>query len=230
MGLVVYLDTILIPSSFFVTVGYHAYLWHSFKTKPSLTTFGINALKRRAWFLDIKDGDEKKGMLAVQSLRNTLMGTIFTASIAILVVLSLAALLNNAFNVAHLFGINPIFGSQSTKIFALKYGSAALFLSISFLFGSMAIGFLIDANFMVNNVSAELSSSFSSSVNTTETIFEKGFVLALVSNRMLCISFPLMLWMLGPLPVWLSTLALLWGLYQLDFVGRLNKHCNKQSL
>uniref|UniRef100_A0A803PHA8 Reverse transcriptase Ty1/copia-type domain-containing protein n=1 Tax=Cannabis sativa TaxID=3483 RepID=A0A803PHA8_CANSA len=149
------------------------------------------------------------------------METILTASIAILVILCLAALLNNAFNVTNLLGIHPIFGSQSSKIYSLKYGSSSLFLSASFLFGSMAIGSLIDANFMVNNVSSEFSNS---SLNVTNTVFEKGFVLALVSNRMLCISFPFMLWMLGPLPVLLSSMALVWCLYQLDFVAKFTNH------
>ncbi|XP_030496307.2 uncharacterized protein LOC115712197 [Cannabis sativa] len=223
MGLLLYLDTVLVPLSFFITVGYHAYLLHCFKIKPSTTTFGINTLKRRAWFLQLKDGDDKKSMLAIQSLRNTLMETILTASIAILVILCLAALLNNAFNVTNLLGIHPIFGSQSSKIYSLKYGSSSLFLSASFLFGSMAIGSLIDANFMVNNVSSEFSNS---SLNVTNTVFEKGFVLALVSNRMLCISFPFMLWMLGPLPVLLSSMALVWCLYQLDFVAKFTNQGN----
>lgn len=55
MGLVVYLDTILVPLSLFLTVGYHTYLWHNFKNKPSNTTIGINALRRKAWFLNIKE-------------------------------------------------------------------------------------------------------------------------------------------------------------------------------
>lgn len=163
-------------------------------------------------------------MLAVQSLRNTLMGTTLTATIAILIVLALAALVNNAFNAAHLILNNAFFGSQSTKIFALKFGSAALFLSISFFCGSLAMGFLIDANFLINSCG-----EFSSLPEYTQTVFEKGFILALISNRMLCITFPLLLWMLGPIPVWLSSLALVWGLYQIDFAGKFTK-CNKQSL
>ncbi|KAF3447916.1 hypothetical protein FNV43_RR08623 [Rhamnella rubrinervis] len=162
-------------------------------------------------------------MLAVQSLRNTLMGTTLTATVSILVILSLAALVNNAFNATRLLSSNAFFGSQTSKIFAVKFGSAALVLSISFLCGSMAIGFLIDANFLINAIG-----EFSSSQEYIQTIFEKGFLLALISNRMLCITFPLLLWMLGPVPVWLSSLALVWGLYQLDFVGKFTK-CDKQS-
>ncbi|XP_004302619.1 PREDICTED: uncharacterized protein LOC101304593 [Fragaria vesca subsp. vesca] len=225
MAVVVYLDTILVPISLFLTVGYHAFLWRSFKNKPSHTTIGINMLKRRAWFLEIKGGDEDKmGMLAVQSLRNTLMETTLTASITILIVVSLAALVNNAYSATHIFS-SAIFGSQSTRIFALKYGSAALALSISFLCSSMAIAFLIDANFLIN---ATGDHEFTSSEHT-RSILEKGFVLALISSRMLCITFPVLLWMLGPIPVCLSSMALVWGLYGLDFAGKL-ANSNKQSL
>ncbi|XP_008244786.1 PREDICTED: uncharacterized protein LOC103342899 [Prunus mume] len=224
MGVVVYLDTILVPLSFFLTVGYHAYLWHNFKNKPSHTTIGVNMLKRSAWFLELNGGDDKKGMLAVQSLRNTLMGSTLTASIAILIEVSLAAFINNSYSATHLFS-HAFFGSQSTMIFSLKYGSAALSLAVSFLCSSMAIGFLIDANFLIN---ASGDHEFTSSAHI-RTIFEKGFILAFVSSRMLCITFLMLLWMLGPVPVWLSSLALVWGLYGLDFVGKLSKG-NKQSL
>lgn len=53
-GLVVYLDTILVPFSLFLTAGYHVYLWLNFKKKPFSTTIGINEIKRRAWFRDIQ--------------------------------------------------------------------------------------------------------------------------------------------------------------------------------
>ncbi|XP_050383552.1 uncharacterized protein LOC126800267 [Argentina anserina] len=225
--MIVYLDTILVPISLLLTVGYHAYLWHSFKNKPSHTTIGINMLKRRAWFRDIKGGDEDKmGMLAVQSLRNTLMATTLTASITILVLVALAALINNAYSASHIFS-SAIFGSQSSRIYSVKYGSAALALSISFLCSSLAIAFLIDANFLINASCDHELSSLSS--EHTRSIFEKGFVLALISNRMLCITFPMLMWMIGPIPVCLSSIALVWGLYGLDFAEKLAKG-NKQSL
>ncbi|XVF37398.1 hypothetical protein REPUB_Repub20aG0004400 [Reevesia pubescens] len=215
MGFILFLDTVLIPFSLFLTLGYHAYLWQSIKQKPSTTKIGIDKLRRKSWFLDIKQGDDKKGMLAVQSLRNTLVATIFTASIAILVNLSLAALTNNAYNASHLFN-SEILGSQSGKIYSLKYGSASVFVLVSFLCSSMALGFLIDANFLINACGGP-DHDFSSDPGYTQTIFERGFGLALIGNRLLCITFPMLLWMFGPLPVALSSAALVWGLYELDF-------------
>ncbi|EEF33685.1 conserved hypothetical protein [Ricinus communis] len=196
-------------------VGYHVYLWQCFKNKPSQTTIGIDSLRRKSWFLEVKEGDDKKSMLAVQSLRNAQMTTIFTASIAILVNLSLAALTNNSYNAGHLLS-SAVFGSQSGKLSVLKFGSASFFLLASFLCSSIGLGFMIDSNFLINIASYE----FSSWPAYTQTIFERGFFLALIGNRVLCITFPLLLWLLGPLPVGLSSVALVWGLYEFDFHGK----------
>ncbi|KAL7194882.1 hypothetical protein ACSBR1_035156 [Camellia fascicularis] len=187
MGAILYLDTILVPLSLFLTIGYHALLWHNFKNKPFLTTFGMLAQRRREWLKDMQQGDDKMGMLAVQSLRNTLMATILTSTVSILLTLSLAALTNSTYTATHLF-TNSIFGSQSSKILAVKYGSASVF-----------------------------SSGY------TERMVERGFVLAVVGNRVLCITFSLLLWLFGPVPVVVGSVGLVWGLYELDFAGKLSK-------
>lgn len=169
----------------------------------------------------IVQGDASKAMLTVQSLRNTLMSTILTATITILVNLGLAALTNNTYNASHLFS-SEFFGSKSDKIFVLKYGSASICLVMSFMFSSMAIGYLIDANFLMNAYGEFLSGGY------TQTILERGFTLALVGNRVLCVAVPLMLWMLGPVLVLLATLVLVFVLHEFDFVCKFpdnNKHC-----
>ncbi|KAL0450899.1 UNVERIFIED_CONTAM: hypothetical protein Slati_1646300 [Sesamum latifolium] len=215
-GSIVYLDSILVPLSLFFTIGYHAYLWHNFRHKPFLTSFGLNTFKRRTWLRHLIQGDDKKGMLAVQSLRNTLMYTILIASITILITLALAALTNNAFNANRLLTTTAFFGSQSPRIMVLKYASASIFLVISFFCSSMAVGYLVDANFLINAI-GEFSPA--SAGVYTEAVVERGFTLAVVGNRVLCVAFPLLLWMFGPMPVALSSLGLVLGLYHLDFVA-----------
>ncbi|KAK7394955.1 hypothetical protein VNO78_15496 [Psophocarpus tetragonolobus] len=221
MSFAVYLDTIFVPLSLFITVGYHAYLCHTIKNKPSRTTYGVHKLKRTTWTLNLNQGDASKAMLTVQSLRNTLMRTILTATITILIHLGLAALSNNSYNTNHLLR-SGFFGSKSDKIFVLKYGSASLCLVMSFIFSSMAIGYLIDANFLMNAYGEFLSGGH------TQTILERGFTLALVGNRVLCVAVPLMLWMLGPVAVLLASLVLVFVWHEFDFVCKLpdnHKQC-----
>ncbi|PSS34768.1 Extensin like [Actinidia chinensis var. chinensis] len=220
MGVILYLDTILVPLSLFLTIGYHAFLWHNIKNKPFITTIGIQKLRRKAWLQDMKQGDDKKNMLAVQSLRNTLLGTILSATIAIIIVLAVGALTNNSYNATHLI-TNYFFGSQSDRILMLKYCSASLFLLASFLCSSVAVGCFVDANFLINATSAD--DELPSTAHTGR-VLERGFSLAVVGNRLLCIAFPLLLWLLGPVPVALSSVALVWGLYELDFACKLAKN------
>jgi len=92
---------------------------------------------------------------------------------------------------------------------------------MSFLFSSMAIGFLIDANFLMNAYGEFLSGGY------TETILERGFTLALVGSRVLCVAVPLMLWMLGPVPVLVASLLLVFVLHELDFVCKFPHKHNK---
>lgn len=216
-----FLDTILVPLSLFITIGYHVYLWHHLKYKPSHTTIGMNMLKRRSWLRELNQGSERKGTLVVQSLRNTLMETILTATITILITLAMAALTNNTFKASYLF-TSAFFGSQTGKTIVLKYGSATIFLVASFLCSSMALGFLIDANFLVNALG-----EFSTNPRHTETIFERGFTLAFVGDRVLCMTFPLLFWMFGPIPVVVSSFALVWGLHERDFTEKLSRNMNK---
>uniref|UniRef100_A0A6N2KHF9 DUF599 domain-containing protein n=1 Tax=Salix viminalis TaxID=40686 RepID=A0A6N2KHF9_SALVM len=197
MGAIVYLDTILVTSSFFLVAGYHAYLWHSFKNKPSQTTDGIEALRRKTWFVQLKEGDAKTGTLAVQSLRNAQMTTILTATIAIIINIALAALTNNTYQASHLL--------SGARFLAHNRGDSI----------SMGLAFLIDANFLINASSRE----FSSSPTYTQTVFERGFMLALVGNRVLCVTFPLVMWIFGPVPVALSSVALVRVLHGFDFPG-----------
>jgi hypothetical protein len=44
-----YLDMILVPLGFFMTIGYHVWLWHKLRSEPFSTTIGINAHARRFW-------------------------------------------------------------------------------------------------------------------------------------------------------------------------------------
>ena len=179
------------------------------------------------WFpemnLCLLQGGVRMGILAVQSLRNSLQETVLIALTAIAINTALAALINNAYSASHSLISGTFFGSQSGPIFYLKYVSASLFLLASFFCSSMGVGCLIDASILIN-ASGEFSSP-----GYAEMIMERGFMFALVGNRMLYMAFPLLSWMLGPVCLVVSSVALVCGLYELDF-GSNCAISKKQSL
>ncbi|KAF6168691.1 hypothetical protein GIB67_026577 [Kingdonia uniflora] len=171
---------------------------------------GFNTAKRRTWAQSIiEDNDEKKGTLAVQSIRNCLMASTLTATIAAILNSSLAALTNNTYNAAEILK-NSFFGSQSDPVLTLKYCSASVFLLTSFLCSTMAVGFLNEANFLMNV--SEFSPGY------VHDMLERGFLFAFIGHRMLYVTFTLLLWMFGPIPMALSSMAMVWVLYGLDFI------------
>ncbi|PON60532.1 LOW QUALITY PROTEIN: hypothetical protein PanWU01x14_151440 [Parasponia andersonii] len=142
-------------------------------------------------FLEMMKGAENKGMLAVQSIRNTQMVSIFNASIAIFLNTALTALTNNSYNASLL--LNTTFLDPNPKKVSL-YCSASFLLLSCFFCSSMALAFFMDANFLLTALSFEYSSSF----RYSKVVLERGNLFALIGNRLLWVTFPLLLWMLVP--------------------------------
>ncbi|KAK9154974.1 hypothetical protein Sjap_002454 [Stephania japonica] len=118
---------------------------YNYRNKPHLTTIGLSAV-RRAWPSSIIE-DESKSMLVAQSLRNTIMGSILPAVVAITLISSLAAFTNNSYNARNVLN-SPIFGSQAIGLRDLKYSAATVSLIASFLFSSIAVGCFVEAQFL----------------------------------------------------------------------------------
>ena len=95
---------------------------------------------------------------------------------------------------------------------------AVLWVLDSFFFRIMGLGFLVDSNFLINIAFDE----YSPSPTHSQIVFKRGFLLAFIGTRVLSITFPLLLWLLGPVVIGLSSIALVWGLYELDFHGKLD--------
>lgn len=149
-------------------------------------------------------------MLGVQSLRNSLMVAILSATVAIILSTSLAALCNNALKAAALMRRARAFGAQSETLLVHKYAAAALMLMLSFLCSSAAAGCMIEGGFQVN-VSGV---AFNEHARLT---LERALLLAAVGNRVLLVSAPMLTWLLGPVALLISSAALVLMLYQIDF-------------
>ncbi|OAY79980.1 hypothetical protein ACMD2_04931 [Ananas comosus] len=160
------LDIILVPLSFCLTACYHGYIWQSSKAQNTTTSIGITMKRRARWVQSI-----------LQSLRNLLMSTILSATVAMLVNTALAALANNTYNAFRLHS-GGILGLQGGPMVVLKYASISLLLLISFLCSSMGVGFIIEGNFLLSAPADAVM--FDGQV---EKMIKRGWVLATGSNK-----------------------------------------------
>ncbi|OWM77246.1 uncharacterized protein LOC116188480 [Punica granatum] len=213
-----YLDVILVPLGFVISVGYHAWLWHKVRTQPHSTIIGINATAHRFWVSAMIKDNEKKNILAVQTLRNMIMGSTLMATTSILLCSSLAAVISSTYSVKKPLN-DTIYGAHGEFMVALKYVTLFTLFLFSFLCHSLSIRFINQLNILINTPrDPEISGTIT--FDYISEVLERGFLLNTVGNRLFYAALPILLWIFGPVLVFPFSIMLVSVLYNLDFVSR----------
>ncbi|XP_073302347.1 uncharacterized protein [Primulina huaijiensis] len=211
-----YLDVILVPLGLLVSISYHVWLWHMVRTQPFSTIIGTNARGRRFWVASIMKDNEKKNILAVQTLRNTIMGATLMATTSILLCSGLAAVISSTYSIKKPLN-DVVYGAHGEFMVALKYVTLLLILLFSFLCHSLSIRFINQVNFLINCPPGNESGGIVTAGYVSE-LLERGFLLNTVGNRLFYAALPLLLWIFGPVLVFLCSVTMVPVLYNLDFV------------
>ncbi|CAN6583459.1 hypothetical protein C1H46_013842 [Malus baccata] len=209
-----YLDVILVPLGFLITVSYHAWLWHKVRTDPRSTIIGINTSGRRFWVSAMMKDNEKKNILAVQTLRNTIMGSTLMATTSILLCSGLAAVISSTYSVKKPLN-DAVYGAHGEFMVALKYVSLLTIFLFSFMCHSLSIRFINQVNILINSPQDPMSLVTPEYVSE---LLEKGYLLNTAGNRLFYAALPLVLWIFGPVLVFLCSVTMVPVLYNLDFV------------
>ncbi|XP_065850281.1 uncharacterized protein [Euphorbia lathyris] len=212
-----YMDVILVPLGLITLIGYHFWLWHKVRSDPLSTIVGTNSRARRFWVASIIKDNEKKNILAVQTLRNLIMGSTLMATTSILLSTGLAAILSSTYVVKKPIN-DAVYGAHGEFMIALKYVTLLTLFLFSFFCHSLSIRFINQVNLLIN---IPRDDEDSTSIVTTEYVselLEKGFVLNTVGNRLFYGATPLLLWIFGPVLVFLCSVTMVPVLYNLDFV------------
>ncbi|XP_031257563.1 uncharacterized protein LOC116121056 [Pistacia vera] len=217
-----YLDVILVPLGFSITIAYHVWLWHKVRTQPLTTTLGTNSRGRSYWVAAMMKDNDKKNILAVQTIRNMIMGSTLMATTSILLCTGLAAVISSTYSVKKPLN-DAVYGGHGEFMLALKYVSLLTIFLFSFFCHSLSIRFVNQVNILINTPPDP------SGIVTPEYVselLEKGFLLNTVGNRLFYAALPLLLWIFGPVLVFLCSLTMVPVLYNLDFllVSRKGKH------
>ncbi|KAK1317057.1 Chaperone protein dnaJ 10 [Acorus calamus] len=188
------------------------------KTHPHQTIIGINASGRRRWVAAIMKDNEKKNILAVQTLRNTIMGATLMATTSILLCSALAAMISSTYSVKKPIG-DTVYGAHGEFMVALKYVTLLLIFLFAFVCYSLSIRFINQVNFLINTpFSADSSSTTLVNAEYISDLLEKSFLLNTVGNRLFYVALPLLLWIFGPVLVFLCSVTMVPLLYNFDIV------------
>ncbi|KAE9599453.1 hypothetical protein Lal_00039528 [Lupinus albus] len=209
-----YLDVILVPLGFVVSIGYHLWLWHKVRTQPHTTIIGINSSGCKNWVRAMMKDNEKKNILVVQSLRNIIMGSTLMATTSILVCCGLASMISSNYSVKKPLN-DTIYGNHGEFIVALKYVTLLTMFLFSFFCHTLSIRFINQVSILINIPHDPMSLVTYEYINE---ILEKGFILNNVGNRLFYTGLTILLWIFGPVLVFLCSLTMVLVLYNLDIV------------
>lgn len=142
------------------------------------------------------------------------MGATLMATTSILLCSGLAAIISSTYSVKKPLE-DTVYGGHGEFMVSLKYVTLLSIFLFSFFCHSLSIRFINQVNILINIPQDPLSFVTPEYVNE---ILEKGFLLNTVGNRLFYAALPLLLWIFGPVLVFLCELTMVPVLYNLDFV------------
>lgn len=136
------------------------------------------------------------------------------ATTSILLCTGLAAVISSTYSIKKPLN-DAVYGGHGEFILALKYVTLLTIFLFSFFCHSLSIRFVNQVNILINTPPDPLA------IVTPEYVselLEKGFLLNTVGNRLFYAAMPLLLWIFGPVLVFLCSVTMVPVLYNLDVV------------
>ncbi|MGR9035468.1 MAG: DUF599 domain-containing protein [Gammaproteobacteria bacterium] len=210
-------DIIAFSISCLMILAYYLYLGRRTRRAPNSSVHALNARIRERW-VDMIISSGKMEILAVQTLRNSVMAANFMASTAILLIIGTLNLSDKIGHWSlewHPFNMTS---ELSSRLWQIKLGLLLLDFSIAFYCFSMAIRFFNHVGYMINlpgqtTTDRELFKQTCAYLNRAGRYYTLGI-------RTFFFSLPLILWFFGPYFLMMATPCLIAGLALLDKTPR----------
>jgi uncharacterized membrane protein len=201
----------LVAASWLFVAAYHLHLVYKVRNQPLTTTVGITNHVRSKWVKNVID--ERRDILAVQTLHNQVMAATFLASTAILISLGLlgAAIRPGLFS--EISQALNLTGAKNETLWMVKLMLLSVLFFSAFFNFTLSIRYYNHAGFMINI--SETSDSIISAEAVAE-VLNHGALHYTLGMRGYYLSVPIVFWLFGPLWMFTGNMVLLGILYRLD--------------
>jgi uncharacterized membrane protein len=210
------IDLAALIVSIALLAAYQYFLEQRQKRDALFTVHAVNIMARNAWVEMVMSGD-KPDVLAVQTLRNSVMASSFMASTAILLLVGTLTLSGSSSEQAAstLHALNP--GETGHSITAWKLILLLGDFFIAFFCFSMAVRFYNHVGYMI---SIPVKRGSAVSPGLVAAYLNRAGLFYLLGLRSFFYSVPLVFWMFGPHFMVVATVLLIAALYPLDRAPR----------
>lgn len=210
-------DIVGFAASLVMLIAYQGYLRYRLGKDPSYTVQRVNNLVRTAWVQEVMR--RREGVLAVQTLRNSMMAAVFLASTAVLMIIGVLTLSEQGDKLRTTWQALDVFGAASSRLWLTKMLLLLIDLLFAFFSFAMAIRLFHHVGYMINapqneGLVAANPAHVSAHLNRAGHFYSIGM-------RAYYYTVPLLLWLFGPHFMLAGTLGLVISLHYLDRTPRL---------
>ncbi|KAG9143864.1 hypothetical protein Leryth_011508 [Lithospermum erythrorhizon] len=202
------LDTVLVPSGVLVLTFYHLWLIFTIINNPKRTVIGINAETRHRWVYCLMADPLKNGVLAIQTLRNNIMASTLLATAAI----TLSSLISVYVSTSDSLSSQIVYGNKSSIVSSVKFFAILLCFLSAFLCNVQSVRYFAHVSFLITVPPTDNRDSIE---YVAQNVVRASFFWSL-GLRAFYLSFPLFLWIFGPIPMFLCSCFMSFLLYFLD--------------
>lgn len=219
------LDMVLVPLGLLVFGLYHVWLVITVKRDPCRTVIGLNAESRHQWVFSLMTDPLKNGVLAVQTIRNNIMASTLLATVAITMSSLISVFVSSTSDSAN-SSSRLVYGNKSGIISSVKYFTLILCFLVAFLCNVQSIRYYAHVSFLAtlptSQRNREAMEYAARSLNRASFFWSVGL-------RAFYLSFPLFLWIFGPIPMFVCSCVMSVVLYFLDTTTSITRHLHCQS-
>jgi uncharacterized membrane protein len=155
-----------------------------------------------------------KDVMAVQTLRNFIMGASLMASTATFLIVGTLTLSGQAENIGRSWHVLNAIGSHAAELWIVKVLCLLVDFIVAFFAFAMAVRLVNHVVFMVNIPDRDAHSALAPA-NVARRLNRAGNLFA-VGMRAFFFAIPLVFWLFGPALLVIATVGLVLTLYQLD--------------
>ena len=206
-------DIVAASLSTLLIVLYYIVLSLKTKNNPTYSIHGVNELARRLWVINVMT-HPGKDVMAVQTLRNFIMGSSLMASTAALLIIGTLTLSGQAENIARSWHVLNIAGSHAAELWIIKVLALLLDFIIAFFGFAMSVRLSNHVVFMINV--ADHDAHHTLAPEAVAARLNRAGKLFAVGMRAFFFAVPLVFWLFGPAFLLLATAGLVITLYQVD--------------
>ncbi|KAF8022545.1 hypothetical protein BT93_F0151 [Corymbia citriodora subsp. variegata] len=224
------LDYVLVPLGLLMLVVYHAWLLVTIVRNPRRTVIGLNAESRHQWVHSLMTDPLKNGVLTVQTIRNNIMASTLLATTAI-TLSSLIGVFVSSSSSSTAAASQLVYGNQTAIMSSIKYFAIIVCFLVAFLCNVQSIRYYAHVSFLAT---LPTSTGKKDSIEYAARNLNRGSFFWSLGLRAFYVSFPLFLWIFGPIPMFVCCFMMSFVLYFLDtttnFTRELHCHTLKKEI